>query len=84
MTAHIRRKIYFIPDLKANILVKTNIMTLEQFVLDFNKKTAFIESCFYEFNLDIKILRQFVQQLIHIKTEATILSHIKVIILIYH
>lgn len=29
-------------------------MILKQFILDFNKKTAFIESCFFEVNLSIK------------------------------
>lgn len=56
VTVHIQCEIYLILGLKANMLVKTKIIILEQFVLDFNKKTAFIESCFCLFNLDIETL----------------------------
>lgn len=52
--AYIQREVHLVPDLKANMLVKSNIMTPEQFVLDLKKKTAFIKSCFCEFNLDIE------------------------------
>lgn len=61
VTAHIRREIHLVLDLKANMLVGTNIMTPEHFVFDVNKKTAFIGSCSCLFNLDIEIPRQFVQ-----------------------
>ena len=39
------------------MLVGIDIMTLEQFVLDLSKKTAFISSYSCSFNLDIKIPR---------------------------
>ncbi len=61
VTAHIRREVYLVPDLKANMLVGTNIMTPEQFVLDLHKKTAFIGSCFCEFSLDIETPQHFIQ-----------------------
>lgn len=37
------------------MLVDIDIVILEQFFLDFNKKIAFIGSCSYLFDLDIKI-----------------------------
>lgn len=48
--------VYLVEELKANMQVGIDIMMQEQFVLDFNKKTAFIRSCFCLFDLDIKIL----------------------------
>lgn len=54
VTAHIRREVHLVPDLKSNMLIETDIMTPKQFVLDLSKKSAFIGSCFYKFNLDIK------------------------------
>lgn len=38
------------------MLIGMDIMTLEQFALNFNKKTAFINSCFCSFDFDIEIL----------------------------
>ena len=38
MTAYIWCKVYLVPDLKANMLWKTNNIILEQFVLNFYKK----------------------------------------------
>lgn len=56
VTAYSERAIHLVQDLKANMLVMTDIMTPEQYVLDINKKTTFIRSCFWLFDLDIKTL----------------------------
>lgn len=53
-------------------------------MFNLNKKIVFIKSYFCLFNLNIKILQYVIQQLIHIKTEATILFHIKAEIFIYY
>lgn len=45
-------------DLKANMLVGTDIMTREHFVLDLKKKTAFIGSCSCAFDIDIEAPRR--------------------------
>lgn len=41
--AHIQHEIYLVLDLNANTLIKIDIMTSKQFVLDFLKKTPFIK-----------------------------------------
>ena len=66
------------------MLVGTDIMTPEQFVLDLHKKTAFIGSCFCEFSLDIETPQHFIQRSVHAKTGATILPHTKAIVPIHH
>lgn len=59
-------------------------MTLEQFVLDLSKKTAFINSYSYSFDLNIAIPCVSIQCLIHTKTKAIILSHTTQIIPIHY
>lgn len=54
---YIWRAVYLVEELKANMQIGIDIITQEQFVLDFNKKTAFIRSCFCLFDLDIEIPR---------------------------
>lgn len=61
-----------------------DIMTQEQFVLDFNKKTAFIRSCFCLFDLDIEIPHASIQYPIYAKASITILFNITQVIPIHH
>ena len=84
VTAHIRREIHLVEELKANMLVGTEIMTPELFVLDLSKKTAFIGSCSYSFDLDIEIPRVSIQRPVHTKTRATILPHTMQVIPIHY
>lgn len=58
--AHIWHKIYLVEKLKTNMLVGTNIIMLKQLILDFSKKTVFIESYFCSFDIDIEILYAFI------------------------
>ncbi len=81
---HIRREIHLVEELKANMLVGTDIMTPEQFVLDLNKKTAFIGSCSYSFDLDIEIPRVSIKRPVHAKTRVTILPHTMQVITIHY
>lgn len=53
-------------------------------MLDFNKNTAFIISCFCLFDLNIKISQHIIQWLIYSKTKARILSYIKIIVFIHY
>lgn len=82
--AYIYWEIYLIEDLKANILVETDIITLKYFILILNKKTAFIRSCFCIFDINIEIPCYFYQYLKYTKLEVTILSQIKQNISIYY
>lgn len=66
------------------MLVKTNIITWEQFLLDFNKKTAFIESYFCLFNLNIETPQYIIQLLIYVEIRTTILTYTKAIVPIYY
>ncbi len=68
-------KIYLVEEFKANMLVSTDIMTPEQFVLDLSKNTAFIGSYSCSFDLDIEIPRVSIQHPVHPKTRVIILPH---------
>ena len=66
------------------MLIGIDIMTLEQFVLDFSKKTAFIDSYSCLFDLHIEIPQVSIQRPVYTKARATILSHTMQVILIHH
>lgn len=66
------------------MLVEVNIIIAKQFVLDFNKNTAFIGSYSWLFDLDIETLEHIIQQLVYAKIKATILHQTKAMVPIYH
>lgn len=57
---HIWHEIYLLKKLKANMLVSINIIMPKQFDFNLNRKTAYIKSYSYLFNLDIKISYAFI------------------------
>ena len=77
-------KIHLVEELKANMLVSTDIMMPEQFVPDLNQKTAIVRSYSCSFNLDIEISRVSIQCQVHDQTKATILPYTTQGISIYH
>ncbi len=82
--AYIQHEIHLVEELKANMLAGTDIMMPEQFVLDFNKKTAFIGSCSCLFDLDIKIPRVSIQRPVYAKARATLLPYTTQVISIHY
>ena len=84
MIAYIRREIHLVEKLIANMLIGTDIMTPEQFVFDFSKKTAFIGNWSYSFDLDMEIPCVSIQRPIYAKTKAKMLSYITQVISIYY
>lgn len=66
------------------MLVGTDIMIPEQFILDLNKRTAFIRGCYFLFDLDKETPQQFVQQWVHAKTRITILPYTQTVVLLYY
>lgn len=52
--AHIRREVHLVDELKANILIRTDVLGPEEVVLDLGKKKAFIGSCKVTIPIQVK------------------------------
>ena len=76
-TAHIRREIHVVDDLKVNVLVGVDILAAESMLLDFGKKTLSIGSC-QDLVTDIDILSKSepnLRRVVRAKSRVTVPAH---------
>ena len=66
VTSRLRRKLYFIENLKINILIGNNILAPKGFIADLYKKEAFITSTSATIVLNIKSIRP-IQRIVYLR-----------------
>lgn len=79
-----RREIHLVSDLKANVLIGTDILTPENFILDFKKGVAVIGSCSVTIPITTRRHSKPVDQVVCLKESVTIPAQSQVQVRIHH
>lgn len=80
----IRRKIYLINDLKINVLIKTNVLIFEKFILNFKKGLTRIKNCSINILIQTKRHVKSVNQLICLKEIIIVFSRFQIQVRIHN
>ena len=80
----ILRKIYLINKLVIDILLKNNILILEEINLLFLKKIAYIDNCDINIFIEVYLKESLIRRVINSKKILIVLSHLNVTITIYY
>jgi len=83
---HFRQEIYLVDNLKANIFIDNNILDLEEIVIDFLTKIAFIKSCSVIISIKVKscLYNNVVKQLVILQSTTIVFSNLQILIFIYY
>lgn len=78
------REIHFVDDLKTNMSIDNNLLSLKRFAIDVAKRFAYIESCDVTIDVDVKTTRIVVHERVHARKVVDVSSRSKMTISIHH
>ena len=79
-----RRETHVVDDLKINIFIENNVINVENFFINFQKKIVYVKKCKIIIFIEIKFFKTFiVQRSIYLKKIITIFSYAKLVIFIH-
>ena len=70
--ACITREIHIVDGLKANMLIRNDVLGPEEFVIDINKKKAYIGSCDVNISLQVRPRGTFIRKTVRTKSAVTV------------
>ena len=79
-----RRETHVVDDLKINMLIENNVIDVENFTINFQRKIVYVKECKITIFIEIKFLKTFVvHRSIHLKKTIIVFSHVELAIFIY-
>ena len=82
--ACLRRKIYIIDDLKANMFIDNDVMKSKNINVSLNKEIAYIENCKIIVLMKIKSFEISIIKSVHLRKITIIFPHLKISVKLYH